>query len=68
MILLAVALVFSNSIIWHSSLALVLSRPAVQRAYMQHLRTLNRVSALLIGALGAKLIVSTLQEIRQRFA
>ena len=68
MILLAVALVFSNSIIWHSSLALVLSRPAVQRAYMQHLRTLNRVSALLVGALGAKLIVSTLQEIRQRFA
>ncbi len=68
MVLLAVGLVFANSVIWHSSLALVLSRPAVQRAYVRHLRVLNRVSALLVGALGVKLIATTLQEIRQRFA
>lgn len=68
LILLAVALVFANSVIWHSSLALLLSRPSVQRAYLRHLGALNRISGLLVGALGVKLIVSTLQEIRQRFA
>jgi threonine efflux protein len=66
MVLLAVALVFANSLIWHGSLALVLSSPSVQRAYLRHVRALNRMSAALVGALGLKLIVTTLLELRHR--
>lgn len=64
MIVLAVLLVYFNSIVWHSSLALLLSRPGVQRAYLRHNQALNRVSALLVGAYGAKLLVAALDEIR----
>jgi len=64
MVVLAVLLVYVNSVVWHSSLALLLSRPGVQRAYLRHNRALNRVSALLVGAYGAKLLAAAVDEIR----
>ena len=64
MVVAAVLLVYANSVVWHASLALLLSRPGVQRAYLQHNRMLNRISALLVGAYGAKLLGAAVQEIR----
>lgn len=64
----AVALVFFNSVLWHSSLALALSRPGVQRAWLRHQRRLNRVSAALVGLYGARLVAATAGEIRARVA
>jgi len=64
LVLLAVLLVYANSVVWHSALALLLSRPGVQRAYLRHNRTLNRVSALLVGAYGARLLGAAVNEIR----
>jgi threonine/homoserine/homoserine lactone efflux protein len=66
MITLAVLLVFTNSVVWHSALALVLSRPAVQGAYLRNARTLNRRSGVLVGAYGGKLIASAVTEFRSR--
>lgn len=65
-VLAAVALVYANSWVWHGGLALVLSRPAVQRAYLAHFRTLTRVSAALVGVFGVRLIASAIQEMRAR--
>lgn len=49
LVVLAVLLVFGNSVAWHTSLALLLSRPSVQRAYLRHHRALNRVSSAMVG-------------------
>lgn len=64
LVVLAVLLVYANSVVWHASLALLLSHPGVQRAYLRHNRTLNRVSSLLVGAYGTKLLASAASEIR----
>lgn len=63
---LAVAMVYANSVLWHNFLAAALSRPQIQRAYLRKYAPLNRVSAGLVGLLGVKLIVATLQEARVR--
>lgn len=65
---LSVLLVFANSLVWHASLALLLSRPAIQGAYLRHYRALNRVSGLLVGAYGGHLIASAIAEYRARSA
>ena len=65
---LAVAMVYANSVVWHSFLAAALSHPQVQRAYLSKYGLLNRVSAGLVGVFGAKLIVAAVQEIRGRMA
>ena len=64
LVALAVAMVFLNSVVWHTGLAWALSRPAVQRAYLRHFRALNRGAGLLVGAIGLKLIAGTLLEFR----
>ena len=66
LVVLAVLLVFSNSVVWHGSLALLLSRPRVQSAYLRHQRVLNRASAALVGLYGARLIASAIAEYRAR--
>lgn len=66
MIVLAVLLVFANSVVWHSSLALLLSHPAIQRAYLRHNAALNRISGALVGVYGARLIATTVNEVRSR--
>lgn len=60
----AVALVFANSLVWHLSLAFVLSQPPVQRAYLRRQRVLNRVSGVLVSLFGARLLASALQALR----
>jgi threonine efflux protein len=60
----AVLLVFANSVVWHSSLALLLSRPSIQGAYVKHNRFLNRLSAAVVGIYGAKLIAAAMEETR----
>jgi threonine efflux protein len=62
----AVAMVFLNSVVWHSFLALVLSQPAVQRAYLRHVGRLNQLCAGVVGAFGARLLWGTWAEWRAR--
>jgi threonine/homoserine/homoserine lactone efflux protein len=57
-VVLAVLLVYVNSLVWHLSLALLLSRASVQRAYWRHHQALNRASGALIGIFGVQLIAS----------
>jgi threonine efflux protein len=64
----AVLLVVMNSVVWHTSLALVLSQPLVRRAYLRHAGRLNQLSALVVGAFGVRLLVTTVQELRTRIA
>lgn len=66
MIAAAVALVYVNALVWHLFLALAFSHPRVQAGYARGRRQLNRLSALAIGAFGAKLVVATVQEFRGR--
>lgn len=68
LVVLAVLLVFANSVVWHSSLALLLSRSSIQQAYLRHHRALNRISGVLVGVYGAKLLAATLSEVRSRTA
>lgn len=65
-VLAAVALVYGNSWLWHGFLAFALSRPSVQRAYLSHFRALTRVSAMLVGVFGVRLIAAAIQEARSR--
>lgn len=58
----AVALVYANSWIWHGALAFVLSRPRVQKAYLRNYGTLTKISGLLVGGFGVKLIVTAVRE------
>lgn len=62
----AVLLVFANSVLWHTTLAFALSQPALQRAYLRHLRRLNQLCAGVVGAFGLRLLLGTLQELRAR--
>ncbi len=64
LVFLAVVLVFVNSLVWHCSLALALSMPVIQSAYLRHSRVVSKVSGLMVAGMGVKLIVSTLQEVR----
>lgn len=68
LVALAVAMVYVNSMVWHSFLAAALSHPQIQRAYLGKYALLNRVSAGLVGAFGAKLVVAAVQEMRGRAA
>ena len=67
-VLLAVAVVFMNSLVWHSLLAVALSRPVVQSAYLQHIRLINKVAGWIVGGMGLKLIIATIQEARSQGA
>jgi threonine efflux protein len=62
----AVALVYFNSVVWHTSLAVAFSQKAVQRAYLRNFARLTKVSGAVVGAFGLRLIVGTLQELRAR--
>ena len=62
----AVGLVYANSIVWHTSLAVLLSQPNVQQAYLRNFARLTKVSSVMVGAFGLRLIVATIQEVRSR--
>lgn len=59
-------LVFANALAWHSFLAMAFSHPRVQAAYARQRRGLNRVAGAIVGALGLRLLASTVAEIRAR--
>ncbi len=64
----AVALVYLNAVVWHLFLALAFSHPRIQLTYGHHRNNLNKISGMLIGAFGTKLLWATLQELRSRGA
>lgn len=66
LVLAAVMLVYANSVVWHGSLALLLSRPQVQAAYLRHYARLTRISGALVGAYGARLLAQAFGEWRAR--
>lgn len=68
MIASAVTLVYVNALVWHLFLAMAFSHPPVQAAYARHLAIFSKVSGAIVGAFGAKLIFSTLQEFRVKVA
>jgi threonine efflux protein len=68
MVFLAVGLVFINSVLWHSSLALMLSMSSIRSAYLRYFLAINKVASLLVGGMGLKLIVTTILEFRNRGA
>lgn len=62
----AVTLVYANSWLWHGSLAIALSQPLVQKAYLANFKALTKLSAGLVGLFGVRLIVAAYQEARAR--
>ena len=64
----AVAVVYANSVVWHVSLAVLFSQPRVQRVYLRNFARLTKVSGVMVGAFGLRLLVATIQELRSRGA
>jgi threonine efflux protein len=62
----AVAVVYFNSIVWHTSLAVALSQKSVQRAYLCNFARLTKASSVIVGGFGLRLILGTIQELRAR--
>jgi len=67
-VLAAVALVYANSWVWHGSLAFTLSQPRVQAVYLRNYQLLTKLSAMLVGAFGVRLLATAVQEARARSA
>lgn len=63
MVSAALMLVLANSLLWHSSLAWLLSMPRVQQLYLLRYQRLTKFSAVLVGIYGVKLLLSVLSEI-----
>lgn len=62
----AIAVVYANSVIWHTSLAFLFSQRNVQQIYLRNFARLTRVSGAMVGAFGLRLLVATVQELRSR--
>jgi threonine efflux protein len=60
----AVALAVTNALAWHLFLALAFSHPRVRAAYARRRVAFSRVSGVLIGAFGLRLLYSTMLELR----
>ncbi len=61
-----VGVVYANSIVWHTSLAVLLSQRKVQQAYLRNYGHLTKVSSAMVGAFGLRLIITTIREVRSR--
>jgi threonine efflux protein len=64
----AIAVVYANSVIWHSSLAFLFSQRRVQQIYLRNYARLTKVSGAMVGAFGLRLLLATIQELRSRGA
>lgn len=62
----AIGVVYANSVVWHTFVAMLLSQRSVQQAYLRNHERLTKASGAVVGAFGLRLIVSTLQEVRSR--
>jgi threonine efflux protein len=61
-----VVLVFLNTLIWHTLLAIAFSNPRVQSGYARQRKILSRVAGAIVGAFGLRLIAETAGELRAR--
>lgn len=64
----AVLMVYVNALIWHLFLALAFSHPRIKAGYTRFRSFFNKLAGAMVGAFGVRLIVSTVQELRQRWA
>ena len=62
----AIGVVYANSVLWHTFVAVLLSQRKVQAAYLRHYSRLTKASSAVVGAFGLRLIISTIQEVRSR--
>jgi threonine efflux protein len=62
----AVVLVVINALVWHFLLALAFSHPRVQAGYARPRQWLNRIAATIVGAMGSRLLIASLDEVRSR--
>lgn len=62
----AIAVVYANSVIWHTGLAFLFSQPKVRQIYLRNFARLTKVSGAMVGAFGLRLLVATIQEFRSR--
>lgn len=60
----AVLMIVVNALCWHTLLAYLFSRPRVRASYARSRSTANRVASVLLGALGAGLLVSAFRKTR----
>jgi threonine efflux protein len=65
-LIVATALVVFNALLWHAFLALAFSHPRVQAGYAKQRQLLNRIAATIVGALGSRLLIASLDEARCR--
>jgi threonine/homoserine/homoserine lactone efflux protein len=65
LLIAVVLLAFANALVWHLALAFAFSTRAVQTGYARQRTVLNRFAALVMGAFGVRLLVSTANELRR---
>lgn len=61
----ATALVVFNALVWHLFLALAFSHAKVQARYARFRIALNRLAACIVGAIGVRLLFSTVAEMKR---
>lgn len=61
--LIVVLVIFGNALVWHIALALAFGQGRLQKLYQQHARSISRIAGLLLGAFGARLMLSSAREI-----
>lgn len=66
LLLLAVALVVVNALVWHMFLALAFSHHRVQAAYARRRAAIGRTAGTLVGAFGVRLLFVAASELRAR--
>lgn len=66
LLLLAVALVVINALVWHVFLALAFSHRRVQAAYARRRVAIGRTAGTLVGAFGVRLLFAAAREFRAR--
>jgi threonine efflux protein len=60
LLMVAVALVVFNALVWHLFLALAFSHPLVQAGYARQRKWLNRVAGAIVGVIGARLLIASI--------
>ncbi len=65
-LIFATALVVFNALVWHLLLALAFSHPRVQAGYAKQRTRLNRIAAAIVGSIGGRLLIASLDEARHR--
>jgi threonine efflux protein len=61
----ATVLVVFNALIWHLFLALAFSRPRVRAGYAKRKKWLNRMASAIVGTIGARLLIASIDEARR---